>query len=145
MSEQMQKFDISDVIRTKVREMFKDIIPDDVLDQYLNREVKGFFTNQQESQNWGSPKVEIPHSSPFALMVRAEVLAYLKESLADQIRAKTKALVDDIGAEGLADLIGKAKARYEQDIATKLYERLFNDMHFRVQEIVGQMKSEGRL
>jgi len=32
MSEEIQKFDISDVVRKKVRAVFSDIIPDDVLD-----------------------------------------------------------------------------------------------------------------
>lgn len=141
MSEAVQKFDISDVIRIKVREMFKDIIPDTVLDEYLNREVKGFFSDKIET-DWNGHRIkEHPHSSPFALFVHEEVLAYLKSVLIEKIREKINVEMEAFGVEQLADLIGKAKARYDAEITVKLYSEVMNNIPYQIGNIARDLEA----
>ena len=144
MSEEIQKFDISDVIRKKVRTMFSDIIPDDVLDGYLNREVRGFFADRGTNRGFGKIETE-PHSSPFAALVRQEVLEYLKANLSTQIAEKVKALVDETGTDGLVNLIAQAKAKYDADIQAQVFNQVFINLPYTIQNVVFQMKSDGRI
>lgn len=145
MSEEIQKFDISDVIRNKVRTMFSDIIPDEVLDGYLNREVRGFFSNEVE-RNWsGGKETPIPNSSPFSKLVRQEVLDYLKSNLSKQIAEKVKALVDEVGTDGLVNMIAQAKAKYDADIQAQVFIQVFSNLPYNIQNVVSQMRSNGQL
>lgn len=144
-SEQMQKFDISEVVRARVREMFRDIIPDEVLDDYLQREVKAFFADRRESRGYHRPDEVIPHTSQFAALVREEVGNYLKEHLAEDIRTKLATMLAEVGVEGLVAMIGKAKAQYDAEITARLYQQLFDQLSFKIGDVIGQMKRNGQL
>ncbi len=143
MSEQVQKFDIGDVVRRKVREMFADIIPDDLLDQYLKQEMAGFFANEKKYDTRNP--TEIAHSSPFAKLVREEVLAYLKETLPGRVRQAVEKMVSEIEVTDLVEMIAKAQARYEAEFKERMVANLYENIRLTAERIIMQMKSEGRL
>lgn len=135
----IQKFDIADTVRAKIREMFKDIIPDDQLNEWLNREVEAFFYDRN---SYG--KIE-PHSSPFAQMVWKQVQEYLVVTLLPGIHKKCDEKIKEFGVEEFADLIAKATLRYEKDFNSNLVNSIASNLPYQISNVISQMKSEGKL
>lgn len=102
MANEIQKFDLTDHIRQKVREVLVSSIPDDRMDAMIKMEYDKFFSASQDNYNRSAP-------SPFGALVREELETTIKTQVREWLASNFK---EQRSEDNTYRLIGEAVTKF---------------------------------
>jgi hypothetical protein len=118
----MQKFDVTEHIRGKVREVLIGSIPDEQMDAMVRAEVERFFEGERVS---GSSARSAP---PFRAMVEAEIKAQMAETFKAHVRQYMQSYWTAHGEAALTDFTAQVMGRAQEEMMKNLVAHALQSM-----------------
>lgn len=133
----IQQFNLNDAIRARVREALFGAIPQEVMDEYIQREMDAFFVTKKDYNR------EIP--SEFRNLVWASIRETVSPLIAEWLKEKAKDYLDEHGDEKfrreMADAVVTAQNRFIEESLRYLSASIPMEVERKLRE----MQNQGRL